>query len=66
MKKKAEKGQYSNQKNVPDLDCVVCIQRDGCANAQEGKFCGRFRSKAFDPQGQDPNELWEKGEEVEF
>lgn len=67
MKKKAEKGVYSNQRNVPDLDCTVCIHRkEGCANAQEGKFCGRFHSQAFDPQGRDPNELWEKGEEVEF
>ena len=64
--KKAEKGKYSNQKRTPDLDCSVCIHRDGCASAQEGKFCGQFRSKALDPQGQNPNRLWEMGEEVEF
>ena len=67
MRKKS-KAKYSNQKMVPDLDCSVCIHRDECDSASEGKFCGKFRSKAFDPaeRGIDPNELWEKGEEVEF
>lgn len=67
-RKKAEKGQYSNQKRTPDLGCEVCLERKNCPNAQEGKFCGRFHSKAFDPaaRGIDPIELWERGEEVEF
>lgn len=67
MKEKPVKGVYSNQNNRPDLDCSVCIHRkEGCENAQEGKFCGRFRSHEFDPQGKDPNTLWEQGDPVDF
>ena len=29
-RKKAEKGQYSNQKKTPDLDCTVCLERQTC------------------------------------
>lgn len=64
-----QRKQYSNQKELPDLDCSVCIHRkEGCENAEEGKFCGKFQSRKFDPteRGIDPNELWEKGEPVEF
>ena len=67
MKEKPVKGVYSNQNDRPDLDCSVCILRkEGCENAQEGKFCSRFRSHAHEPQGTDPNKLWEQGEPVEF
>lgn len=66
MKQKPGKGVYSNQNNRPDMDCTVCINRKGCNRAQEGTFCTRFQSEEFDPKGKDPNELWEKGEEVEF
>lgn len=67
MKEKPVKGVYSNQRNLPDLDCSVCIHRkEGCKNAQEGKFCGRFQSRTYEPQGTDPNKLWEQGEPVEF
>ena len=65
-KQKPVKGYYSNQHQGPDIDCCVCIHRKECENAQEGKFCGRFQSKAFEPKGVNPNDLWEKGEEVEF
>ena len=68
-KEKPVKGVYSNQRKRDDLDCSVCIHRkEGCAEAAEGKFCGRFQSKAVDPKakGVDPNWLWEHGEEVEF
>jgi len=67
-KEEPVKGVYSNQRKRPDLDCSVCIHRDGCMNAQEGKFCGKFQSKQLDPKakGVDPNWLWEHGEEVEF
>ena len=68
MKSNGVKQKYSNQKKTPDLDCTVCLERQTCPNAQEGKFCGRFHSKTFDPaaRGVDPIELWERGEEVEF
>ena len=66
MKQKPVKGEYSNQHNRPDLDCTVCIFRKKCEGAMEGKFCGRFKSREFDPKGTDPNKLWEQGEEVVF
>lgn len=66
MRKKPVKGKYSNQRNAPDLDCCVCIHRRECDRAQEGSFCSQFRSKEFVPQGEDPNDLWRRGEEVEF
>ena len=68
-KEKPVKGVYSNQKKKYDLDCSVCFPRkEGCQNAQEGKFCGKFKSKEVDPKalGKDPNWLWEHGEDVEF
>ena len=63
---KPVKGYYSNQHEGPDIDCCVCIHRPTCENAQEGKFCGWFQSRAVEKKGTDPNELWAKGEEVEF
>ena len=60
------KGYYSNQHQGPDIDCCVCTYRPTCDRAAAGSFCTRFRSKAVDPKGTDPNELWAKGEEVEF
>lgn len=68
-REKPVKGIYSNQNERPDLDCSVCIHRkEGCEQAEEGKFCGRFQSKTIDPRekGVDPNWLWEHGEEVEI
>lgn len=51
-----------------NLDCAVCVHRRSCERAEEDTFCGQFRSREFDPatRGVDPNELWEKGGEVEF
>ena len=66
MKEKPVKGTYSNQHDRPDLDCCVCIRRKSCANFAEGSFCSRFSSREFDPQGEDPNDLWRRGEPADL
>ena len=46
-------------------DCSVCIHRDGCALYAENSFCTRFQSS--EPERyENPNDLWERGEEVDF
>ena len=65
-RKKAAKASKP-EKDAPDLDCGVCIYRKECDRAEEISFCSRFRSKEFEPpEGVDPNDLWRRGEPVEF
>ena len=66
MRKTTGNGTYSNQKKQPDLDCCVCIHRKECDRAQEGSFCTRFSSRDFDPRGEDPNDLWKRGEDADL
>lgn len=47
-------------------DCCTCIHRKQCERYAEGTFCTRWASREPDPQGPDPNEQWERGEEVDF
>jgi len=60
------KGYYSNQHERPDWDCMKCIHRKTCGRAAEGSFCTRYQSREPEPEGINPNELWERGEQVEF
>ena len=50
----------------PESDCYPCIKWDECENAVAGHFCTQWQSKQPEPKGEDPNEAWERGEEVEF
>lgn len=47
-------------------DCSLCIYRADCERRSEGSFCTKFQGKEPEPKGTDPNELWKRGEEVEF
>ena len=47
-------------------DCGRCIYREDCSRAEDGNFCPQFASNEPRPEGPDPNELWVKGEDVEF
>ena len=47
-------------------DCTTCIHREGCPNYAENKFCGKYASKNPEIRLPDPNDLWRRGEEVEF
>ena len=47
-------------------DCSICIHRTGCEQYEEDSLCGRFQRRKPEPAGPDPNDLWERGEEVEF
>lgn len=49
-----------------DVGCETCYRREDCERAAEGSFCGQWASKAPEVKGEDPNELWRRGEEVEF
>lgn len=49
-----------------NVDCGTCIRRKTCERAEDGTFCGQWQSREPQPKGEDPNELWEKGEDVEF
>ena len=62
MKKKKTMARPETQTEADyDFDCSVCQERaKGCANAAEGKLCGRFVSRDFDPAGRDPVALYEQ------
>ena len=47
-------------------DCTTCILRAECARAAENSYCTQYRSRAAEERLPDPNELWKRGEEVEF
>ena len=47
-------------------DCTTCIHRKGCERYAENSFCGRWQSKEPEKREPDPNDLWKRGEEVEF
>lgn len=47
----------------PDMDCCTCWQRKTCEQAKEGTFCTRWASREPAPEGEDPNELWMRGED---
>ena len=55
-----------SNRQKPEPDCYTCIRWDECENAVAGRFCPQWQSKQPEPKGEDPNELWERGEEVEF
>ena len=52
--------------NVNAPDCVFCFLRDSCADADPGHFCPMWQSRAPEPREPDPNDLWNRGEEVVF
>ncbi len=47
-------------------DCSVCAERETCPRYRENSFCTQFHRNKPEPEGTDPNELWKRGEEVEF
>ena len=50
--------------NYPD--CAYCWLRDQCADAEPGKFCTYWQSREPVERQPDPNDLWNRGEEVDF
>ena len=65
MRRKKAVNNYQESAGT-NVDCTTCLERKTCDRAQENSYCGRWHSREADPQGPDPNELWKKGEEVEF
>ena len=65
-KKKAVENYRKKEDEAQRPDCTICAGRKTCALARENSFCTRFRSSEPEPVGPDPNELWKRGEEVEF
>lgn len=55
-----------NRKPIECVGCETCWKRKECARYAEGSFCGEWASKAPEVKGEDPNELWQRGEEVDF
>ncbi len=47
-------------------DCYTCIRWDECPDAKPGQFCPRWQSKQPEPEGEDPNDAWARGEDVDF
>ena len=64
MKRKA--GRNYQEEKRQDPDCCTCLERKTCERYAENNFCTRWRNQEPDPQGEDPNELWKRGEEVDF
>lgn len=49
---------------VQGPDCLNCWKKNICPQMEEGKFCGQWQSKEPAPKGPDPNEAWNRGEDV--
>ena len=47
-------------------DCKTCIHREECEAAQDGHFCPSWQSRAPEPKGEDPNDAWARGDDVEI
>ena len=45
-------------------DCLTCWRRNICPQAEEGKFCALYQSKEPKPQGENPADRWERGEDM--
>jgi hypothetical protein len=46
--------------------CDNCGKKEKCPRAQAGQFCMRWEPKEKKPRpGDDPNELWSRGEDAE-
>lgn len=48
----------------PEPDCRTCALRDGCARAEDGKFCPQWRSRNQEDRGEGPADAWSRGEEI--
>ena len=46
--------------------CDTCFIRDVCPDAAEGRFCAWWHTREPAREGEDPNELWRRGEEACF
>ena len=58
----------SHARELPaqEPDCTTCILRDGCERYAENSFCTKWLSRNPEIRTPDPNDLWKRGEEVEF
>ena len=45
-------------------DCGTCWRRNICPQAEAGKFCTLYQTKEPKPQGENINDLWDRGEDV--
>lgn len=47
-------------------DCSKCLKKDTCRWAEPGtgKFCTNYQTKEPKPQGENINDLWNRGEDV--
>ena len=62
-KKKATRG-ISDKGTGPD--CTTCDERQTCPRYAENSFCGKWHREPPEKQGEDPNDLWRRGEPVDF
>lgn len=58
------KGKNRGARPVPG--CESCIERDSCAEAENGKFCPKWHSQEPEAREPDPNEQWMRGEDADL
>lgn len=47
-------------------DCATCIHLEECDAAEDGHFCPSWQSRAPEPKGENPNDAWRRGDDVDF
>ena len=52
----------NNSKPV-EPGCETCWKAETCSRARPGRFCTEWQSEEAVPKGEDPNELWRRGED---
>lgn len=65
MRKRRTVNNLTEEEEKLKPDCCVCIHRNGCERYAENSFCGKFQSR--EPERyENPNDLWARGEPVDF
>lgn len=44
-------------------DCGTCWKKDSCPAADPGTFCPEWQAFQPEPEGEDPNDRWRRGDE---
>lgn len=62
----SERRQRDQEDKAMGPDCKTCINREECEYATDGNFCPYWQSHEPEPKGENPNDAWERGDEVDW
>lgn len=69
MRKRTEEKERLEKNREIGPSCESCAERRGCALAQEGRFCPRWRAREIPrerTENENPADRWARGEEADI